>query len=403
MTALVRNKLIPLLDATDANDDPNAGLLIQRGLRVWDSTDKAKTDKKDLIEVITNIKPSDLYKLAFDRWLLQTQQKENFAVVSATVDGRLMTGLALGGTLETGVMTQHSYGMPMLAGSSVKGAVRAYAESLFSQKDADGKVILDEKGKTQIDDAMKPILDTLFGADEEAEQANAGYLVWHDAWFIPISKDNPFVDEIVTVHHQKYYAGQLDEALDMESPVPNQQLAVQGSFYFVIEGANQQWLAFAKQLLENMLTESGMGAKGTSGYGYFEDVVSNKSKELNSKLEIYVNQLKEKILEVEKVKALEEELTKLTENQQLIKKFEANLPSQSLWKDKPNFDLTVEIDGKKYKFIDIYQIVQSWSENQDIAYALDFFERNLKIWTGKPLGKNTKWKERLNPLKDKIK
>ena len=278
MTVLVRNQLIPLLNATHANDDPNPGLLIQRGLRVWDSTDKAKADKKDLIDVITNLKPSDLYQLAFDRWLLQTQQKQNFAALPATIDGRLMTGLALGGTLETGVTTQHSYGMPMLAGSSVKGAVRAYAENLFSQKDADGKVILDEKGKTQIDVAMKPILDTLFGADEDAE-ANAGYLVWHDAWYIPaLTKEGkyssaeeakPFVGEIVTVHHQKYYAGQSNEALDMESPVPNQQLAVQGSFYFVIEGANQQWLDFAKQLLENMLNQFGIGAKGTSGYGYF--------------------------------------------------------------------------------------------------------------------------------------
>lgn len=279
MTALVRKQLIPLLNATHANDDPNPGLLIQRGLRVWDSTDKAKADKKDLIDVITNLKPSDLYQLAFNRWLLQTQQKQNFAALPATIDGRLMTGLALGGTLETGVTTQHSYGMPMLAGSSVKGAVRAYAENLFSQKDADGKVILDEKGKTQIDVAMMPILDTLFGADEDAE-ANAGYLVWHDAWYIPaLTKEGkyssaeeakPFVGEIVTVHHQKYYAGQSNEALDMESPVPNQQLAVQGSFYFVIEGANQQWLDFAKQLLENMLNQFGIGAKGASGYGYFK-------------------------------------------------------------------------------------------------------------------------------------
>ena len=62
---------------------------------------------------------------------------------------------------------------------------------------------------------MMPILDTLFGADEDAE-ANAGYLVWHDAWYIPaLTKEGkyssaeeakPFVGEIVTVHHQKYYA-----------------------------------------------------------------------------------------------------------------------------------------------------------------------------------------------------
>jgi len=283
MTYLIREDLQPLIKQTIKKDYPkdslNAGLLIQRGLIAWADDDKEKKIKKELIDTITSIKPSELYQLAFDRWLLQTQQKDNFAVVPATIDGRLMTGLALGGTLETGVTTQHSYGMPMLAGSSVKGAVRAYAESLFSKKDADGKVILDEKGKTQIDNAMKPILATLFGADEDAEQANAGYLVWHDAWFIPaLTKDGkystaeeakPFVSDIVTVHHQKYYAGQLYEALDMESPIPNQQLAVQGSFYFVIEGANKQWLAFAKQLLENMLNEFGMGAKGTSGYGYF--------------------------------------------------------------------------------------------------------------------------------------
>lgn len=284
MTALVRKSLIPLLDAIEASDNPNTGLLIQRGLRVWQESDKQ--DKKDLIEVITDVKPSELYQLAFDRWLLNTHKKENFASVSATIDGRLMTGLALGGTLETGVTTQHSYGMPILAGSAVKGAVRAYAETLFSQKDADGKIILkkDDKGveRSVIDPAMKPILDILFGTDENAEQSNAGYLIWHDAWLIPaLTKEGkyssaedakPFIDEIVTVHHQKYYADKTGtvEALDMESPIPNQQLAIQGSFYFVIEG-DAQWVKFAKQILENMLTEFGLGAKGAAGYGYFKN------------------------------------------------------------------------------------------------------------------------------------
>lgn len=296
MTALVRKQLIPLLNATLASDHPNVGLLIQRGLRVWDTSDKEKADKKNLIEVITNTQPSDLYQLAFDRWLLQTEQKDEFATVSASLDGRLMTGLALGGTLETGVTTHHSYGMPLLAGSSVKGAVRAYAESIFLLKDAEGKIVLDEKGKTQINPAMKDILNVLFGADEDAEQANAGYLVWHDAWLIPtLTKEGkysssedakPFAEEIVTVHHSQYYADKTGkvEALDMEAPVPNQQLAVQGSFYFVIEGKNKQWLDFAKQLLENMLNEFGMGAKGAAGYGYFKE-----DAKLNEQLQAHFN------------------------------------------------------------------------------------------------------------------
>lgn len=291
MVSLVRKKLLPLLSQVT---DAHAGLLVQRGLRVWQGketqSETAKNDKTDLIDTICCVRASPLYQLAFDRWLIHTFEEDNgvepaFATLNAQIDGRLMTGLATGGTLETGVMTQHSYGMPMLAGSAVKGAVRAYAETLFSQKDAEGQVIVhkDDKGipRSLIDPAMQPILNVLFGADDRAALPEAGYLIWHDAWWIPAltkegeysnSDDNkPFTGEIVTVHHPKYYAdstGKL-EALDMESPIPNQQLAVQGSFYFVIEG-DGQWVKFARQLLENMLQQWGMGAKGASGYGYFK-------------------------------------------------------------------------------------------------------------------------------------
>lgn len=301
MTHLVRDALIPLLNKVS---DANSGLLMQRGLRVWQGKETKgetdKSDKTDLINVITAIRPSDLYQLAFDRWLLHTYQgtgvadvKPQLASVNAKINGRLYTGLALGGTLETGVTTQHGYGMPMLAGSSVKGAVKAYAETLFSQKDATGKIILekDKKGveRSIIDPQMQPILDVLFGTGETATEQNAGYLIWHDAWWIPaFTKEGkysanddakPFVSEIVTVHHQKYYSDPTGrvEALDMESPIPNQQLAVQGSFYFVIEG-EEQWVKTAKQLLENMLQHFGMGAKAASGYGYFQiDETLNKS------------------------------------------------------------------------------------------------------------------------------
>lgn len=287
MPKLVRDALIPLLDQVI---DAHAGLLMQRGLSVWEVGEKP--EKSKLIKVITAIRPSDLYQLAFDRWLLNTYQgtgvtkiNPQFASVNAQINGRLYTGLALGGTLEAGVTTQHGYGMPMLAGSSVKGAVRAYAETLFSQKDANGKIILkkDDKGveRSIIDPQMQPILDVLFGTDETATEQNAGYLIWHDAWWIPaLTKEGkysanddakPFASEIVTVHHQQYYSDTTGrvEALDMESPIPNQQLAVQGSFYFVIEG-EEQWVKTAKQLLENMLQQFGMGAKGASGYGYFQ-------------------------------------------------------------------------------------------------------------------------------------
>lgn len=282
MIRLVRDSIAPLIPkATDGH----AGLLMQRGLQVWEES--SKEDKQDLVDLITHIRPSELYLLAFNRWLNLTYSGEgsensnpNFASINAQIDGRLFTGLSIGGTLETGAITQHSYGMPMLPGSAVKGAVRRYAESLFTLKDAQGKVELDVKGKTQIDPSMRNVLEVLFGTDDDAEQQNAGYLIWHDAWWVPpMTKDGslaknddarPFVGEIITVHHQKYYSGISAEALDMESPIPNQQIAIQGGFYFVIEGKQPQWVQFAKQLLENMLQQFGMGAKGAAGYGYFK-------------------------------------------------------------------------------------------------------------------------------------
>lgn len=307
MVRLIRDSLVPLVPkATDGH----AGLLMQRGLQVWEVSEKK--DKHDLIDLITSIQASDLYLLAFNRWLKHThtdaEKNPHFASTVAQVDGRLFTGLATGGTLETGATTHHTYGMPMLAGSAVKGAVRAYAESIFLLKDAEGKVIVDEKGKTQINPAMKDILNILFGTDEDAPQQNAGYLIWHDAWWVPFtnnSKETPFVSEIVTVHHQKYYAGQLDEALDMESAIPNQQIAIQGHFYFTIEG-EPQWVKFAKDLLENMLQQMGMGAKGTSGYGYFKpadkqiinlinDFIKSSKKEAQPEYKNLLDDLREKV------------------------------------------------------------------------------------------------------------
>ena len=247
---LVRDKLRPLLGRLHS---AHAGLLLQRGLTDWEEGEKNK--KRELIDTLTKIKKTDLYDLAFDRWLLLTHnQPERFAQTAVMVEGRLFTGLATGGTLETGVCTHHTYGVPMLPGSGIKGAVRTYAHSVGLE----GKY-----------------LQVLFGSDEEAdaESTASGSLVWHDAWWLEgheYNEKTPFVGEVITVHHQEYYAESRAVADGTESPVPNQQLAVQGGFYFVIEG-DPQWAKFAMDLLKNALFEQGMGAKTASGYGYFKD------------------------------------------------------------------------------------------------------------------------------------
>lgn len=222
----------------------HAGLLMQRGLSVWDSGE-SKECKQNLIERVSKISASKLYELAYERWLTHSQDEKRFAFTAAKINGRLYTGLSSATALETGLTTHHTYGMPMLAGSSVKGAVAAFAE----------RIGLPEN-----------IRQVLFG-DED----NAGALIWHDAWWIPKS-GKPFVGEIVTTHHQDYYNGKQAVADEMESPIPNQQIACQGSFYFVVECGEdgEAWANFANNLLFQMLQNQGMGSKTASGYGYFE-------------------------------------------------------------------------------------------------------------------------------------
>lgn len=224
--------------------------------------DSEKPTKKALIKTISSVRSNELYKLAFERWLSITFDNDEFFHLSATVNGRLFAGLALGGAIETGAMVHHTYGMPMIAGSSIKGAVRTYAET----------VLVDNSDK-------QAILNVLFGTESDDDNAEAGYLIWHDAWWIPnvdsqLKQDQgnkPFVGEIVTVHHQQYYQGKLGEALDIENPIPNQQIAMTGSFYFTIQG-DKAWAEYALELLKGALQYQGLGAKGSNGYGYFDNI-----------------------------------------------------------------------------------------------------------------------------------
>ncbi len=241
---LMREDLRPLVRLSNLKS-AHPGLLMQRGLPIWEEGEKKS--KHQLVERIAEVDYPALYKLAFTRWH-QLTQREQFASVAAKVDGRLFTGLALGGTLETGMTTHHTYGTPLIAGSSIKGAVRAYAESINIESD---------------------ILSVLFGSGADDEGADmAGALIWHDAWWVPTGKYKPFAKEVITVHEQSYYSEKSETAMGIESPIPNLQIVTQGEFYFVIEGETA-WARYAADLLSYTLQEQGLGAKTATGYGYF--------------------------------------------------------------------------------------------------------------------------------------
>ncbi len=248
MTQLVRDPLKSLLrQARDAHP----GLLLQRGWTDYVNTDAANEGtggKGQHIERICAVSIDDHYRHAFERWKKATDDDARFTRIALKIEGRLLIGLTGGGALETGCAVSHSYGMPYLPGSSIKGAVRAWAEKAMPE------------WKTQFNE--------LFGKDDASI---SGLVVFHDAWWIPDSgggahKSQPFVADIVTPHHPDYYAGK-GPATDLDSPVPNALIGVRGSFLFTLEG-DPLWLGLAETMLVKALAESGIGAKTRAGYGY---------------------------------------------------------------------------------------------------------------------------------------
>ena len=244
MTQLCRNNLKTLLKNPR---DPHAGLLLSRGLETWPADGEAGGGaKKAQIDKVVGLGASPIYRAALERWRKVTAQEGRFASLQANLIGRLYIGVTRENALETGVTTSHAYGMPMIPGSAVKGLCRATAKRLNLGKDA--RLFM-------------------FGNDTESAETEAGGLIFHDAWWA--GKDKPFVREIVTPHHQAYYGSEgKDPATDFDSPIPANQIAVTGAFYFVIEG-DSAWTGVAKRLLQMALADTGIGGKRSSGYGFF--------------------------------------------------------------------------------------------------------------------------------------
>jgi CRISPR-associated protein Cmr6 len=190
----------------------------------------------------------DFYKAAFARWKQAIADGDRFASWQEKLSGRLYIGVVRENALETGITVSHTYGMPMIPGSAVKGLTRACSGDWLDN-----------------DEACRWMFGNEWG--EGDAKAETGGLIFHDAWWVP--EGQPFAAETVTVHHQGYYGSQgKTPATDFDSPVPAPQIAARGAFLFVIEGP-PMWTRLAQRLLSDGLRNRGIGGKRSSGYGFF--------------------------------------------------------------------------------------------------------------------------------------
>jgi CRISPR-associated protein Cmr6 len=167
-------------------------------------------------------------------------------MAKATVRARLSIGLGHESVLETSITLHHTFGVPYLPGSALKGlAARAARQKLDAPWDPE-----EEGGPYSI----------VFGRLEDA-----GFVTFHDALWIPEGSALPLDVDVLTVHHADYYgSGAPPTEWDDPNPVPF--LTAHGSFEIALTGP-ERWVDLAMNLLCDALEMDGVGAKeGIYGY-----------------------------------------------------------------------------------------------------------------------------------------
>lgn len=233
--------------------DSNVGLLLDRFVDV-DATSSQET----LLQIVSQ--KNETYELAYKRWCdgLNTGNTA-VSMQPLKVQGRLVSGLGIATPLETGLSLHHTYGVPWLPGSGLKGLAAHYCKQVWGAEDSNFL----ERG-----DAYK----IMFGTQEQA-----GALVFHDGWWIPDSK-SPFKLDVITVHHQDYYGGNASKPTDFDTPVPVQFLSINGSFKIAVQcifdaeseleqAKAKDWAVLGLNLLQDALANWGFGGKTNAGYG----------------------------------------------------------------------------------------------------------------------------------------
>jgi CRISPR-associated protein Cmr6 len=164
------------------------------------------------------------------------------------VRDRLAIGLGIESVLENGVRLQHTYGTPLIPGSSLKGVLRRGLPA--EHRDRPG-------------DDGRNVEWFLFG-----DTKHEGAALFHDAWWVPDASP-PLALDVLTPHHQEYLQRQ-GPPTDFDNPVPVHFLTVRGRFLFVIEAPNKSWKGYLEALFQDVLVREGIGAKRSAGYGVID-------------------------------------------------------------------------------------------------------------------------------------
>lgn len=256
-----RNAIDPLCKPKGQQQESNAGLWFDKyvsgQLKKDEAVGDGGTPQKQLVDEVHCIGVPEAYRHFFNRWQVHLETMDGaiedgeYRVERrwATAQGRIAIGLGDESVIETAVTLHHTYGVPYVPGSALKGLAATYAHRY-----------LPDEGWRKGGDYHK----TLFGTT-----STAGYVTFFDALYQPGSgkEGKPLWPDVITVHHKAYYENQADQPpADWDSPTPVPFLTATGT-YLIALGGPPDWVNVTFDILSRALRDLGIGAKTSSGYG----------------------------------------------------------------------------------------------------------------------------------------
>lgn len=219
--------------------------------------------KQRLVKQTARLAMPEVYAEFYKRWQA-TLCDAGAHCRTATVQGRMVVGLGDESVLETSVRLHHTYGVPYIPGSALKGLAASFARNRLAGPEWGSYEPKD--GKQQWKGSK--VYEVVFGDTD-----NAGYITFFDALYVPESghkndKGQPqaLYPDVITVHHPDYYGNKAKPPADWDSPIPVPFLSATGA-YCVALGGPEAWVDVTFDLLQHALREMGVGAKTSSGYG----------------------------------------------------------------------------------------------------------------------------------------
>ncbi|ATY85128.1 type III-B CRISPR module RAMP protein Cmr6 [Kyrpidia spormannii] len=200
------------------------------------------------------------YEQVYQRYVSQLQ---SCVTREMEVEGRLVVGLGSASPLETGLTLHHTYGIPYVPATALKGLASHYCGEVWGQEDERYR----RGGEYH---------RFLFGTLEES-----GHIRFFDAWITPETLRGSLVRDVMTVHHPDYYQGDRPPT-DFDDPNPIPFLSCKGHFLLALSSErtsySDKWTSLTMELLNRALQQWGVGGKTNAGYGRMKAVVEKRER-----------------------------------------------------------------------------------------------------------------------------